>query len=73
MYYLLLLQNSSGYEYSYPFLGEGVGITVKDYSVEPLYKHILNIKHPTMAFIGVSKIKIFWLISLLIFTRSVVS
>ncbi|XP_031628583.1 senecionine N-oxygenase-like [Contarinia nasturtii] len=45
---------ATGYRYSYPFLDKNTGIHVKDYSVEPLYKHILNIKHTTMAFIGIT-------------------
>ncbi|XP_031621692.1 dimethylaniline monooxygenase [N-oxide-forming] 3-like isoform X2 [Contarinia nasturtii] len=43
---------ATGFDYSYPFLDESTGIHVKDNYIEPLYKHIINIEHPTMAFIG---------------------
>lgn len=42
----------AGYLYSYPFLSVDSGIHVEDNFVQPLYKHIFNIEHPTMAFIG---------------------
>lgn len=29
------------------------GIHVEENYVQPLYKHIINIEHPTMAFIGI--------------------
>lgn len=45
----------SGYNYSYPFLGVDSGIHVEDDFVQPLYKEVINIHHPTMAFIGVEK------------------
>lgn len=44
----------SGYKYSYPFLDENVGIHVHDSYVEPLYMHVLNTQHRSMAFIGVT-------------------
>ncbi|XP_031627748.1 senecionine N-oxygenase-like [Contarinia nasturtii] len=44
---------ATGYKYSYSFLDANVGIEVKDNYVGPLYKQILNIRHPTMAFVGV--------------------
>ncbi|XP_031617072.1 dimethylaniline monooxygenase [N-oxide-forming] 3-like [Contarinia nasturtii] len=44
---------ATGYKYSYPFLDENVGIHVEDNYVKPLYKQILNIEYPTMAFIGI--------------------
>lgn len=42
-----------GYEFTYPFFTEEVGIQYNGNNVRPLYKQILNIEHPTMAFIGV--------------------
>ncbi|XP_018577355.1 flavin-containing monooxygenase FMO GS-OX-like 4 isoform X3 [Anoplophora glabripennis] len=43
----------TGYIYSYPFLSPNCGIQVEDNWVKYLYKQIININHPTMAFIGV--------------------
>ncbi|KAK5649046.1 hypothetical protein RI129_003938 [Pyrocoelia pectoralis] len=43
----------TGYTFTYPFLSEACGISVEDNWVRPLYKHIVNINHPTMFFIGV--------------------
>ncbi|XP_013199540.1 senecionine N-oxygenase [Amyelois transitella] len=43
----------TGYLYNFPFLHESCGIVVEDNCVEPLYKHLVNIYHPTMCFIGV--------------------
>lgn len=48
-----LFELFSGYNYSFPFLSVDSGISVHDNMVEPLYKQILNIKYPTMAFIGI--------------------
>ncbi|XP_031630089.1 senecionine N-oxygenase-like [Contarinia nasturtii] len=45
----------TGYKYRYPFLDDDSGIHVdnnKKY-VQPLYKQIINIEHPSMAFIGI--------------------
>uniref|UniRef100_A0A182W8C5 Flavin-containing monooxygenase n=1 Tax=Anopheles minimus TaxID=112268 RepID=A0A182W8C5_9DIPT len=42
----------TGYQYSFPFLHPDCGVQVDDNWVRPLYKHVLNINHPTMAFIG---------------------
>lgn len=44
----------SGYRYSYPFLNADSGIHIEDNFVQPLYKHIFNIEHPTMVFIGLT-------------------
>ncbi|KAL1397378.1 hypothetical protein pipiens_009808 [Culex pipiens pipiens] len=43
----------TGYRFTYPFLSVDCGITVEDNHVTPLYKHVININHPTMALIGV--------------------
>lgn len=54
---LLILSNhashSPGYLYNFPFLHESCGIVVEDNCVEPLYKHVVNMNHPSMCFIGV--------------------
>lgn len=42
-----------GYNFAYSFLSVDTGITVDDNFVQPLYKQIINIEHPTMAFIGI--------------------
>nr|WPH24932.1 flavin-dependent monooxygenase 3C [Chilo suppressalis] len=43
----------TGYQYNFPFLHQSSGIVVDDNCVEPLYKHLVNIHHPTMCFIGI--------------------
>lgn len=43
---------ATGYNYTYPFLANDSGITFDNNNVQPLYKHIFNIEHPTMLFIG---------------------
>lgn len=42
----------TGFRYSFPFLHPDCGVQVDDNWVRPLYKHVLNINHPSMAFIG---------------------
>lgn len=43
----------SGYRYSFRFLSAECGIHVDNNFIQPLYKQVLNINHPTMAFICV--------------------
>ncbi|XP_022920139.1 uncharacterized protein [Onthophagus taurus] len=43
----------TGYYYNYSFLDKSCGITDGNF-VQPLYKHVININNPTMAFIGVT-------------------
>ncbi|KAF5271106.1 hypothetical protein FQA39_LY08244 [Lamprigera yunnana] len=43
----------TGYLYSFPFLADACDIEVEKNWVLPLYKHVINIKHPTMFFIGI--------------------
>lgn len=43
----------TGYHYTFPFLSVDCGLSVEDNYVQPLYKHCININHPTMALIGV--------------------
>lgn len=50
----------TGYHYGYPFLSPECGIKVINHRhVTPLYKHVINIEHPTMFFIGVVNVTIF--------------
>ncbi|XP_035790603.1 flavin-containing monooxygenase FMO GS-OX-like 2 [Anopheles albimanus] len=51
-YPVTLIFYCTGYRYSFPFLHEDCGVQVDDNWVHPLYKHVLSITHPTMAFIG---------------------
>ncbi|KAJ6646824.1 Senecionine N-oxygenase [Pseudolycoriella hygida] len=43
---------ATGYLYSFPFLSMDCGITVDDNFIQPLFKHTINIKFPTMCLIG---------------------
>ncbi|XP_055531322.1 senecionine N-oxygenase-like [Wyeomyia smithii] len=43
----------TGYKYSFPFLSVDCGITVEENHVQPLYKHLINIKYPSMALVGI--------------------
>jgi hypothetical protein len=45
----------TGYQYSYPFLTDDCGVQVSESGkqVFPLYKHLFNATHPSMAFPGV--------------------
>lgn len=45
----------TGYEFKYPFLSPECKIEVKNMVVKPLYKHFINIEHPTMCIIGVPR------------------
>lgn len=42
-----------GYDFKYPFLSVDTGIHVDDNYVQPLYKQIINIEHPSLIFIGI--------------------
>lgn len=44
---------ATGYNFDFPFLTNDSGITVDNNFVQPLYKHIINIEHPTLIFIGI--------------------
>lgn len=50
---LILLYLPIGYKYTFPFLNDKCGITVDNNHTQSLFKHIVNIKHPTMMFIGI--------------------
>ncbi|CAG9813293.1 unnamed protein product [Phaedon cochleariae] len=45
----------TGYRFSFPFLTPECGVEVEDYYVKYLYKHTINVEHPTMAFLGMPK------------------
>lgn len=42
----------TGYNYTFPFLSSTCGVKIVDNYVHPLYKQIVSIEHPTLAFIG---------------------
>ncbi|KAL5288528.1 hypothetical protein ACFFRR_009010 [Megaselia abdita] len=50
--YVSVILFCTGYEHLFPFLSVDTGITARNNYVKPLYKHCINIRHPTMAFIG---------------------
>jgi dimethylaniline monooxygenase (N-oxide forming) len=43
---------ATGYDFSFPFLSVDSSVSVNDKCVYPLYKHILNVNRPSLAFIG---------------------
>lgn len=43
----------TGYRFDYGFLAPECGIDIEDSLISPLFKHLININHPSMAFIGV--------------------
>ncbi|XP_011502260.1 PREDICTED: flavin-containing monooxygenase FMO GS-OX-like 4 [Ceratosolen solmsi marchali] len=43
----------TGYHYKYAFMDKNCKIKVDENYVTPLYKHLINIEHPTMCFIGI--------------------
>ncbi|XP_072759323.1 uncharacterized protein [Anoplolepis gracilipes] len=46
----------TGYKYNFPFLNENCGIHIDDNYVTPLYKHLINIEHPSMCIVGIPTI-----------------
>jgi len=44
---------ATGYEYTFPFLSEDCKIKVQNRRVQSLYKHLVNIEHPSMCFVGI--------------------
>ncbi|XP_033228369.1 flavin-containing monooxygenase FMO GS-OX-like 2 [Belonocnema kinseyi] len=44
----------TGYSIQFPFLDKTCGISVDDNYVFPIYKHTININHPTMCFLGIN-------------------
>lgn len=45
----------TGYHYHFPFLSEDCQVQISDKRLTPLYKHLIHIDHPTMAFVGIPK------------------
>ncbi|XP_046397322.1 flavin-containing monooxygenase FMO GS-OX-like 3 [Ischnura elegans] len=43
----------TGYIFHFPFLSDDCGIQVHENRVTPLYKHLVNIEHPSMCFVGI--------------------
>lgn len=44
----------TGYKFSFPFLSDECDVKLEDNYIRSLYKHIVNIHHPTMGFIGIT-------------------
>ena len=45
----------TGYKYDFGFLAPECGVLLENEHIQHLYKHIFNIRHPTMSFIGILK------------------
>lgn len=45
----------TGYDFDHSFLDENAGVTTSGKFVLPLYQHLVNIRHPTMMFIGLTR------------------
>ncbi|XP_044264267.1 senecionine N-oxygenase-like isoform X2 [Tribolium madens] len=43
----------TGYNYNFPFLSSSCGVKIINNYVHPLYKQIISIENPTLAFIGI--------------------
>jgi hypothetical protein len=44
---------ATGYDYDFSFLSPACGIVVEPQKVvSPVYQHLINIEHPTMALLG---------------------
>ncbi|EFA05901.1 senecionine N-oxygenase [Tribolium castaneum] len=43
----------TGYNYNFPFLSTNCGVKITDNYVHPLYKQIISIENPTLAFLGI--------------------
>lgn len=72
----------TGYRYFFPFLDKDCGIQVTDNHVSPLYKHVFNIVHPSMSFMGICQktcpflsfaMEAEWIVSVLIGSTSLPS
>lgn len=42
----------TGYNFNFPFLSPKVNVDVNSFRVNPLYKHVVSIHHPTLSFLG---------------------
>ncbi|XP_043287765.1 flavin-containing monooxygenase FMO GS-OX-like 4 [Venturia canescens] len=43
----------TGYKYTFPFLDESCSIKIDENYVSPLYKHLVNVEHPSMCIVGI--------------------
>ena len=43
---------ATGYHYTFPFLAPDCGVKVQNRMVQPLYKHLISIANPSLAFVG---------------------
>ena len=43
---------ATGYHYTFPFLAPDCGVKVQNRVVQPLYKHLISIANPSLAFVG---------------------
>ena len=43
---------ATGYHYNFPFLAPECGVKVENRVVQPLYKHLISIANPSLAFVG---------------------
>ena len=43
---------ATGYHYTFPFLTPECGVKVENRVVQPLYKHLISIANPSLAFVG---------------------
>jgi hypothetical protein len=46
----------TGYHYHFPFLSEECRVQISDGRITPLYKHLIHIDHPTLAFVGILRL-----------------
>ena len=46
----------TGYKFSFPFLSDDCSLNITDFRITPLYKHIIDVKQPTLAIIGLPSI-----------------
>jgi len=44
---------ATGYHYTFPFLSESCDISVYNRQVQPLFKHLISVEHPTLCFVGI--------------------
>ena len=50
---------ATGYHYTFPFLAPECGVKVENRVVQPLYKHLISIVSPSLAFIGLP-VQVLW-------------
>ena len=55
---------ATGYHYNFPFLTPECGVSVENRVVQPLYKHLISIASPSLAFIGLP-VQVIWKLNVL--------